>query len=105
MVKEVPPLETSPQEFAQTTPRDLHPTSDIRFVIAEVSKLSTLVDRLIKDVETQGEKVDKLTRQATLIKGGMAVGAVAITFFGWFISKIVDGKLQKVLEALSTLQP
>ncbi len=66
--------------------------------------LSTLVERLIKDVEAQGKKVDKLTSQATLIKGGMAVGGIAMVAFGWFISKLVDGKLQKVLEALSKVQ-
>ncbi len=104
MVKEVPPTET-PQEFAQTTPRDLHPTSDIRFVITEVAKLSTLVERLIKDVEEQGKKVDKLNSQATFIKGGMAVGAIAIGLFGWFITSLIDGKLQAALDALSKLQP
>lgn len=105
MVKEVPPAETSPREFASTPPRDLHSTSDIRFVITEVTKLSTLVERLITDVEAQGDKVDKLRTQANLIKGGLAVGAFALTAFGWFMNKLVDGKLQKVLEALSSMQP
>ena len=104
MVTEVPPPTDTPQEFAQTTPRDLHPTSDIRFVIKEVSKLSVLVDRLIKDVETQGGKVDKLNTQATFIKGALFAGGIAVGAFGLFITWLVDGKLEKVLEALKAVQ-
>ena len=104
MVTEVPPPTDTPQEFAQTTPRDLHPTSDIRFVMTEVSRLSTLVERLIKDVETQSGKVDKLNNQATFIKGALFAGGVAVAVFGWFITWLVDGKLEKVLEALKAVQ-
>ena len=101
-----PPIEApkEPEDFPQTTPRDLHPTSDIRFVMIELAKLSTLVDRLIKDVGNQEEKIDALRHQATYIKGGLAVAVVAIGLFGWIISQMVSGKLQAVLTALTALK-
>ena len=101
-----PPIEAprEPEDFPQTTPRDLHPTSDIRFVMIEIAKLSTLVERLIKDVANQEEKIDALRHQATYIKGGLAVAVVAIGLFGWFISQLVSGKLEAVLTALSALK-
>ena len=101
--KQAPP-DSPPEEFAQSTPRDLHPTSDIRFVIVEVAKLTTLVDRLIKDVGSQEEKIDALRHQATYIKGGLAVAVVALGLFGWFFSQMVDGRLQSVLAALADLK-
>jgi len=85
-------------------PRDLHATSDIRFVMVEVAKLCTLVERLIKDVEGQDSKIDALRHQATYIKGGLAVAIVVLGIFGWFISKLIDGKMQSILTALSDLQ-
>lgn len=105
MVKRPIPIDqsTTPDEFPQVTPRDLHPTSDIRFVIVEVTKLSTLVERLISDVGAQEKKIDDLRHQATYIKGGLAVAVIALGFFGWIISQFVDGKLQSVLNALNTI--
>lgn len=96
--------DSPPEEFAQSTPRDLHPTSDIRFVMVELAKLSTLVERLIKDVGAQEDKIDALRHQATYIKGGLAVAVVALGLFGWFISQMIDGKLQSVLSALASLK-
>ena len=95
--------DSPPEEFAQSTPRDLHPTSDIRFVMVELAKLSTLVERLIKDVGAQEDKIDALRHEATYIKGGLAVAVVALGLFGWFISQVIDGKLQSVLSALASL--
>ena len=101
-----PPIEApkEPEDFPQTTPRDLHPTSDIRFVMIELAKLSALVDRLIKDVGSQEDKIDALRHQATYIKGGLAVAVVAIGLFGWFMSQMVSGKLQAVLTSLAALK-
>jgi hypothetical protein len=84
--------------------RDLYPTSDIRFVMVEIAKLSTLVERLISDVGDQAEKIDGLRHQATYIKGGLAVAVAALALFGWFMSQLIEGKLQAVLTALSALQ-
>lgn len=89
-----------PEEFPQVAPRDLHPTSDIRFVMTEVAKLSTLVERLIKDVGDQEKKIDDLRHQATFIKGGIAVAVVALGVVGWLINQALDGKLQAILTAV-----
>jgi uncharacterized membrane protein YjjP (DUF1212 family) len=103
-----PPLSTtessSPGDFPKANPRDLHPTTDIRFVIVEIAKLTTLIDRLLSDVSEQQNKLDELRQQATYIKGGLAVGAIFIGFFGWFFSQVIDGKMQTILSALATIQ-
>lgn len=96
-----PDSPTEPESFPQTTPRDLHPTSDIRFVMIEVAKLSTQVERLIKDVGEQDGKIDGLMHQSTYIKGGLAVAVITLGLFGWFISELVSGKMQAVLDALA----
>lgn len=102
-----PPIreaDTTPTDYAQVPPRDLHPTSDIRFVIVEVAKLTTLVERLIKDVEGQEKKIDDLRHQATFIKGGIAVAVIAVGVVGWLLTQAIEGKLQTVLTALSALK-
>src|ERR1700733_932369 len=60
-----PEQPTTPSEFAQVPPRDLYPTSDIRFVLVEIGKLSASVDRLIDDVSAQGTKVDAIRHQVS----------------------------------------
>lgn len=50
--------DATPGELPQVTPRELHPTSDIRFVMLETQKLATLVDRLVTDVRALEAKVD-----------------------------------------------
>lgn len=97
-------LAREPDDFPQTTPRDLYPTSDIRFVMTEIAKLSAQVERLIKDVGGQEEKIDALRHQATYIKGGLAVAVIAIGAFGWFASQMIEGKLQAVLSALANVK-
>lgn len=96
-------VDTPPADYASVPPRDLHPTSDIRFVITEVAKLTTLVERLISDVKEQGEKLDALRHQATYIKGGLAVAIIAIGVAGWFFKIMLDGKMQAVMTALAAL--
>ena len=95
--------DTTPTEFASALPRDLHPTSDIRFVIVEVTKLSTLVERLISDVKDQGGKIDDLRHQATYLKGGLAVAILAIGIAGWLLKVMLDSRWQSVLAALAAL--
>jgi hypothetical protein len=92
---------TTPDEFPQVPPRDLHPTSDIRFVMVEVAKLSTLVERLIADVGAREKKIDDLRHQATYIKGGLGVAVIGMGLLGWFVSQVVDGKWQAVMNALA----
>ncbi|MBW6522516.1 hypothetical protein KZ810_03315 [Sphingomonas sp. RHCKR47] len=51
--------EGSPKDEPQGNPRDLHPTSDIRFVMIEVAKLSERVDTLVADVGKVGPNFEK----------------------------------------------
>ena len=96
------PEPEAPEEFPQTTPPiEMFKTSDIRLVMIEVAKLSTLVERLIKDVSKQEDKIDALRHQATYLKGGIAVATVALALFGWFVTQMVNGKLEAALSALT----
>jgi hypothetical protein len=66
-----------PRQFANVpTPQDLYATSDIRFVMLELGKLGTKVDRLISDVEAQSTKIDAVRHQISFVKGALwTVGA------------------------------
>lgn len=58
-----------PEEFAQSTPRDLHATSDIRFVMRETATLTERIEGLTKAIDKLGPSFEKaLERQATDIK-------------------------------------
>jgi hypothetical protein len=65
--------------------RDLHPVMDARFILTEVSKLTTQVERLIADVKEQGGKLDEVQHQISRVKGavwllgslGLIVGLIA----------------------------
>lgn len=63
--------DTTPGELAQSPPRDMQPTSDIRFVMIELAKLSAQVERLISDVKDLSGKVDpgQTTRLVDDVKG------------------------------------
>ena len=79
-----------PSESAVGAPiRDLHPTMDARFVLTEVSKLSTLVERLIADVKDQGEKIDDLRHQVTWAKAiiGIVGGLLTLVAAGLGIAQ------------------
>lgn len=88
---------TTPEEFPQVPPKDLYSTSDIRFVMLEIGKLTTKVDRLIEDVSGQSEKLDKVCHQVTFVKGALyVIGAlmgIVIIAAGWYFS----GKLSITL--------
>lgn len=96
------PQET-PSEFPETTPRELHPTSDIRFVMHEVGRLTANVERLIADVQAQGSKIDELRQQASYIKGGMAVAVILIGAFIWIASTFLSAKWDAAVAVLRAL--
>jgi hypothetical protein len=78
-----------PRQFANVpTPQDLYPTSDIRFVMVELGKLGTKVDRLIQDVDRQGTKIDAVWHQISFVKGALwvlgglfAIATVAVPIY------------------------
>ena len=80
--------EETPKAFPQTSPQDLYPTSDIRFVLIEIGKLTTKVDRLIDDVKSQGDKIDTVRNQISFVRGALwviggiiTVGGIAATIY------------------------
>ena len=64
-----------PQSFASVPPQDLYPTSDIRFVLVELGKISTKIDSLGEGVKTLGERLGKVE---TSIDRAKTAGATAI---------------------------
>jgi hypothetical protein len=95
LAKGTPPQDqnTTPEEFPSVSPRELYPTSDIRFVIVEIAKLTTKVERLIEDVNGHGDKIDALRHQVTFVKGAMwVIGGImtlVVLALGWyFIGKL-----------------
>jgi hypothetical protein len=78
------PRSGSSSEAVTTGAQDLHPTSDIRFVIHEIGKLTTKVDRLIEDVDKHGDKIDAVRHQVSFVKGAFWVfsGLIAIATIG-----------------------
>jgi len=67
--------------------------SDIRFVLVEIGKLSTKVDRLLEDVKSQGDKVDDLRHQVTFVKGVVWVLGGVLAILGVALVWIFSGKL------------
>lgn len=80
--------------------RDLHATSDIRFVISEISKYGERIERLVKDIEKletkiekhsdriddklekQCDKIDGLNTSVDRVKTGAAVALAILTIVG-----------------------
>lgn len=77
-----PPRSGTSAEIPTAAPHDLYATSDIRFVMVEIGKLTTQVSRLIEDVGKHGEKIDLVRHQISFVKGAVwvfgALGAIAV---------------------------
>lgn len=84
-------MDTPPTDFASAPPRDLHPTSDIRFVITEVAKLTTQVERLIQDVDKIDTKVEAVCHQVTFVKGALWVIAGVAALFSVVMTLYLSG--------------
>jgi hypothetical protein len=70
----------APGELPQGSPRDLHPTSDIRFVITEVAKLTERIDNLIDrvgDLKSDGketrDRLFSIEKSISFVKGAVWV--------------------------------
>lgn len=92
-----PPSEPSevatPSDFPSVTPRDLHPTTDIRFVIHELGKLTSQVGRLIDDVEAHGKKIGEVKDAINFVKGALWMIGAAVVVGGSIVSLILSGKI------------
>jgi hypothetical protein len=72
--------DSAPERFAETPPpRDLYQTSDIRFVMVEIGKLTANVDHLITEVQGHGAKIDAVRHQISFVKGALwVIGAMIV---------------------------
>jgi hypothetical protein len=84
---------TTPSEFPAVTPRDLHPTTDIRFVIHELGKLTSQVTRLIADVDGQGKKIGEVKDAINFVKGALWVIGGGVVLSSAIIGLILSGKV------------
>src|SRR5262245_1684844 len=91
------PRPSEAKEAGKRPPEDLYPTSDIRFVVREVARLETKVDRLIDDVEEHGKKIDVVRHQVTFVKGALWVAGLLIAVAGGIATLVLSGKLSIVL--------
>ena len=96
MVKSSRPTdeEGPPRSFPEVAPaRDLHATSDIRFVMIEVAKYGERIERLTKDVEKLGDKfsadmekhngkISQLEKAVDRVKTGAYVVAAVLSVVG-----------------------
>lgn len=94
---------STPSEFPQGTPRDLYPTSDIRFVMVEVGKLTANVEHLIADVKSQGDKLDEIRHQSAYIKGMIAAAVVLMSIIGWGLAVFLSSKWDAAIEAMKLI--
>ena len=83
----------APSDFPATTPRDLHPTSDIRFVIHELGKLTSEVGNLVGTVKSHGEKIGEVKDAISFVKGALWVIGLAALLVGSIIGLIMSGKI------------
>lgn len=87
------PETSTPQELPVTTPRDLYPTTDIRFVIHELGKLTSQVERLVADVKGQGEKVGEVKDAINFVKGAIWVIGGVVVIVSAIGGLILSGKI------------
>lgn len=73
---------------------------DMQFVLLEIGKLSSNVERLLVDVKSMGDKVDSLRHQVTFVRGILYVlsGVMAT---GVYLLTSKWGTLVTVARALS----
>jgi hypothetical protein len=76
------------------TPRDLHATTDIRFVMVEIGKMTEAIGEMKKTIEKQGDKISRLDRLVLIVSTGLGVG-LGVTYF-W-----LGGKFHELIEAVA----
>jgi chromosome segregation ATPase len=75
VARKPPPPDNSqaPEDFPQTTPRELHATSDIRFVMRETATLTERIEGLTRAIDKLGPAFEKaLEKHAADVKERLA---------------------------------
>ena len=95
---------TIPTEYPQIAARDLYPTSDIRFVLVELGKLTANVDRLIEDTKAHGQELTDIRHQVSFVRGAVWASAALITVLIGVVSFFLSAKWNEVTLVLKALQ-
>lgn len=96
----------TPKDYPSVTPpQDLYAMSDIRFVMMEIGKLTNSVERLIKDVDSVGERLSSIEIKTAQVRGGIFVFLVLMpvmaTLFWW----LVGDKIQTLRDDIMNRPP
>ena len=75
------PTSGSSGDIPTGTIQELHPTSDIRFVIREVGELSAKVERLITDIGDQMKRLGTIERAIDRFKTTAIVTGILLGIF------------------------
>lgn len=73
-------VESGVPEMPSVTPRDLHSTSDIRFVMIEVGKMTEAIGEMKKTIEKQGEKISKFEKLVLVVSTALTA-TVVVSYF------------------------
>ena len=97
--------EETPGALPEVTPRDLHPVSDIRFVMREIGALVAKVDRLIGDIDKATAKLDSVEKSVIRFKTAiLSVGfclAIMLPAFGGIFWWAIGERINTVLQTTS----
>lgn len=104
MAKRPTSSSSTPSDFPQVTPPDLYATSDIRFVMLEIGKLTAKVDRLVDDVGSHGDKIDDLKHQSSFVKGVVAASTAFLTLIIGLATFFLSQKWDAAIQALSAFR-
>jgi hypothetical protein len=98
--------EGTPKEYPNTVPpTELYPTSDIRFVMVEIGKLTKSVDRLIDDVKDSSSRLGSIENTLTLIKGGLFACIFLIPIIGGLLWWLIGDKMESVRDDILNRPP
>jgi hypothetical protein len=79
----------------------LYPTSDIRFVLVEIGKLSTKLDHLDETLGKTSAKVESVLQTVDRVKTGAIVASVILSgvlaLFWWAIGDRIENAARHVL--------
>jgi hypothetical protein len=103
-----PPGSGASGDILTTSVQELHPISDIRFVIREVGELSAKVERLISDVNLQTQKIGGLERSVDRFRTAAIVTGILVGIFLPAMAGIfwwaVGEKINQILRPAQTMQ-
>lgn len=77
--------------------RDLYPVMDARFVLVEIGKLTSKVDRLISDVADLSTAVEGVQRKVAFVRGAFWVISGIVAVVGAGLTLVLTGKIRIII--------